>query len=42
MNNTFFAGTTYTAVWYLGLITGPGSGTSFNATDTMSGSRWLD
>lgn len=36
MNNTFFAGTTYTAVWYLGLITGPGSGTSFAAADTMS------
>ena len=36
MNNTFFAGTSYTAVWYLGLITGPGSGTSFSATDTMS------
>jgi len=35
MNNTFFAGTAYTAVWYLGLITGPGSGTSFSATDTM-------
>jgi hypothetical protein len=35
MNNTFFAGTTYTAVWYLGLINGPGSGTTFNATDTM-------
>lgn len=35
MNNTFFAGTTYTAVWYLGLITGPGSGTTFSATDTM-------
>ena len=35
MNNTFFAGTSYTAVWYLGLITGPGSGTTFNATDTM-------
>jgi len=36
MNDTFFAGTTYTAVWYLGLITGPGSGTTFNAADTMS------
>jgi hypothetical protein len=36
MNNTFFAGTTYTAVWYLGLITGPGSGTTFNQADTMA------
>jgi hypothetical protein len=35
MNNTFFAGTSYTAVWYLGLITGPASGTTFNAADTM-------
>jgi len=35
MNNTFFAGTSYTAVWYLGLITGPASGTTFNASDTM-------
>lgn len=35
MNDTFFDGTTYTAVWYLGLITGPSSGTTFNAADTM-------
>jgi hypothetical protein len=36
MNDTFFAGTSYTAAWFLGLITGPGSGTTFNAADTMS------
>lgn len=36
MNDTFFAGSAYTAVWYLGLINGPGSGTTFNASDTMS------
>lgn len=36
MNDTFFAGSAYTAVWYLGLITGPGSGTTFAASDTMS------
>ena len=36
MNDTFFAGSSYNAVWYLGLISGPGSGTSFSATDTMS------
>jgi len=35
MNDTFFDGTTYTAAWYLGLITGPASGTTFNAADTM-------
>ena len=36
MNDTFFAGSAYTAVWYLGLITGPGSSTTFAASDTMS------
>jgi hypothetical protein len=36
MNDTFFAGTTYTAVWYLGLIAGPGSSTTFNQADTMA------
>jgi hypothetical protein len=36
MNDTFFAGSAYTAVWYLGLITGPGSGTTFSGSDTMS------
>lgn len=36
MNNTFFAGSAYTAAWYLGLVTGPGSGTVFAAADTMS------
>lgn len=35
MNDTFFDGVTYSAVWYLGLITGPGSGTVFAAADTM-------
>jgi hypothetical protein len=35
MNDTFFDGTTYTAAWYLGLITGPAASTTFNAADTM-------
>ena len=35
MNSTFFTGAGYTAAWYLGLITGPGSGTTFAASDTM-------
>ena len=35
MNDTFFDGTTYTAAWYLGLITGPSSGTTFAGADTM-------
>jgi hypothetical protein len=36
LNNKYFNGSAYTAAWYLGLITGPGSGTSFAAADTMS------
>jgi hypothetical protein len=35
MNDKYFAGTTYTAAWYLGLITGPSSGTTIAAGDTM-------
>jgi hypothetical protein len=35
MNDTFFDGTTYTAAWYLGLITGPAASTTFAAADTM-------
>lgn len=36
MNDTFFDGSSYTAAWYLGLITGPSSGTTFAAADTMA------
>jgi hypothetical protein len=36
MNTKYFAGSSYTAAWYLGLITGPGSGTTIAAGDTMS------
>lgn len=36
MNSTFFTGSAYTAAWYLGLVNGPGSGTTFAASDTMS------
>jgi hypothetical protein len=45
LNNTFFKsnGGTYTAAWYLGLVTGPGSGTSYSATDTLaSHSGWTE
>jgi hypothetical protein len=35
MNDTFFDGSAYTAAWYLGLITGPSSGTTFAGADTM-------
>jgi len=36
MNDTFFSGSGYTKSLYLGLITGPGSGTSYSATDTLA------
>ena len=36
MNDKYFSGSTYTAAWYLGLITGPGSGTTFAAGDTLA------
>jgi hypothetical protein len=36
MNDTFFSGVTYSAAWYLGLITGPGSGTTIAAGDTLA------
>ena len=36
MNNKYFAGVTYSAAWYLGLITGPGSGTTIDPTDTLA------
>jgi hypothetical protein len=36
MNTKYFKGSTYTAAFYLGLITGPGSGTSYAATDTLA------
>lgn len=35
MNDKYFSGSTYTAAWYLGLITGPASGTTFAAGDTL-------
>ena len=36
MNNKYFKGSSYTAAWYLGLITGPGSGTTIAAADTLA------
>ena len=36
MNDKYFTGSTYTAAWYLGLITGPGSGTTIAAADTLA------
>jgi len=36
MNDKYFSGSGYTAAWYVGLITGPASGTSFAAGDTLA------
>ena len=36
MNGAYFAGTAQTTTWYLGLVTGPGSGTTFAAGDTLA------
>jgi hypothetical protein len=36
LNNKYFKGVTYSAAWYLGLITGPGSSTTYNAGDTLA------
>lgn len=35
LNTKYFKGSGYTAAWYLGLITGPGSGTTYIAGDTL-------
>ena len=40
MNAKYFTGSSYSATWYLGLITGPGVTTS--ATDTMSSHGWTE
>ena len=36
MNTRYFTGSTYTATPFLGLVTGPGSGTTFAAADTLA------
>ena len=36
MNTKHFLGSAYTATWFLGLVTGPGSGTTFAAADTLA------
>jgi len=42
MNTQYFNGSTYTAAFYLGLITGPGSGTTFAAADTLASKAWTE
>ena len=36
MNGVYFALGTQSATWYLGLVTGPGSGTTYAAADTLA------
>jgi hypothetical protein len=36
MNSVYFASGTQTTTWYLGLVTGPGSGTTYAAADTLA------
>jgi len=36
LNSKYFKASGYTAAWYLGLVTGPGSGTTYNAGDTLT------
>lgn len=42
MNTEYFKGSTYSAAFYLGLITGPGSGTTYAATDTLASHSWTE
>lgn len=36
MNDSFFTGSGYNATFYLGLVTGPGAGNTYAATDTLA------
>jgi hypothetical protein len=36
MNGVYFAASAATTTWYLGLVTGPGSGTTYAAGDTLA------
>lgn len=36
MNTQYFKGSSYNAAFYLGLVTGPGSGTTYAAADTLA------
>jgi hypothetical protein len=42
LNTQFFKGSGYTAAWYLGLVTGPGSGVTYAATDTLASKAWTE
>lgn len=36
LNTQYFKGATYSAAWYIGLVTGPASGTTYAAGDTLA------
>jgi len=36
MNDVYFGAATQIATWYMGLVTGPGSGTTYAAADTLA------
>lgn len=42
LNTKYFKGSGYSAVWYLGLITGPGSSVTYAATDTLASKSWTE
>jgi hypothetical protein len=42
MNTQYFKGAVYSAAFFLGLITGPGSGTTFAAADTLASKAWTE
>lgn len=42
MNTVYFNSGTQTTTWYIGLVTGPGSGTTFAATDTLASKAWTE
>lgn len=42
MAGTALAGSTQITSWYVGLVTGPGSGIAYNSTDTMASHTWVE
>ena len=42
MNTTYFNSGTQVTTWYIGLITGPGSGTTITASDTLASKAWTE
>jgi hypothetical protein len=42
MNTQYFKGSAYSAAFYLGLVTGPGSGTTYAAGDTLASHSWTE